>query len=200
MGAFLACGGLLCILLSLSLFKVGPGGVFSPTVGEPSPQEPQTISFGVHFLNTGQKVRSGLPHWIFHVSQHMASLDDMTGKEEASLVPDWSFICRGFPYIGGFQHWNPAAILPVGLPVSHMLKYSLNSGRGSILTTPHPWHFLKELINKLGHTRMRVACKTVYLRAIRWRDTDFSLPTWATQTLTWSYVEPGFPGPTWGTH
>lgn len=93
----------------------------------------------------GQKVCSGLPYWIFHASQHMASLDDITGKEEASLVPEWSFICRGFPYIGGFQHWNPATILPVGLPVSHMLKYSLNSGRGSILTTLHPWHFLKEL-------------------------------------------------------
>lgn len=45
-----------------------------------------------------------------------------TGKEETSPVPGVRFICRGFLYIGDFQHWNPAAVLPAGLPVSHMLK------------------------------------------------------------------------------
>lgn len=94
----------------------------------------------------GQKVRSGLQHWIFHASQHMTSFDDTgQGRKRHLLFPEWEFVCRGFLYIGDFQHWNPAAVLPAGLPVSHMLKQSLNSGRGSILTTLHPWHFLKEL-------------------------------------------------------
>ena len=93
-------------------------------------------------------------------------------------------------YVKNNWGFNPSAILPLGFPVSHMLKHILNSGKGSILISLHPRHFLEEGkqggVEWLaeGHTGRAVAWKIVSLFTLRWMDTDSHLPTLADQTLT----------------
>lgn len=154
-----------------------------------------------------QKGCSGFLHWIFWSSRHTASPHTLpwwyrADREEASLVPEWSFICRGFPYTGNFQPCNPATIPPVGLPVSQVLKHSLNSGRGSVLIPLHPWRFLIEGKSRgverpaaLGHVRMGNGLGNSFPAHSPVKGHRLPLPHLGHPDSDTTWHKPGLPGP-----